>query len=355
MSLTMMSCVNKPEQWQSEQFDGKTFNNQATSLNDGSENMANIFYRFMFEDRKQRVPQQALPMQPLDLQLWQQSQQDLVARLGHSSVLLKLDGGFWLTDPVFSKRASPVQWAGPKRFHQPPVTLEQLPELTAIVISHDHYDHLDKHSVLALADKTERFIAPLGVGQRLIDWGVPADKVTELDWWQEYQHAGVTVAATPAQHFSGRSLRDRNQTLWASFVLQGQQSKVFFSGDGGYFGGFKEIGERYGPFDLTLMETGAYDESWASVHMLPEQSVQAHLDVRGEVLLPIHNSTFNLAFHPWQEPLQRVQHQAERSGVSLWIPMIGETRTIGGAYSNNSWWEQSAETLTQLTAVDGNS
>jgi L-ascorbate metabolism protein UlaG (beta-lactamase superfamily) len=251
-----------------------------------------------------------------------------------------LRGEFWITDPVFAERASPFQWAGPKRFHAPPIALEELPPLKGVILSHNHYDHLDRATVLALAATTEHFLTPLGVGDTLIAWGVPAHKVQQLDWWQTTQVDGLRFAATPAQHFSGRGVRDTNATLWASWVVIDDDLRVFFSGDTGYFDGFKAIGERYGPFDVTFMETGAYDPQWPHVHMQPEQSLQAHLDVQGRVMMPIHNGTFDLAMHPWFEPFERITALAAQHGVSLATPVIGERLDLQQPQAGQPWWKQ---------------
>ena len=259
-------------------------------------------------------------------------------RLGHSTVLLKLRGEFWLTDPVFSERASPVQWAGPKRFHAPPISLADLPSLKGVLLSHNHYDHLDHASILALADKADYFLAPLGVGDTLIEWGVPESKVRQFDWWQSTTVDGVRFVATPAQHFSGRGLFDANKSLWASWVILDDELRVFFSGDTGYFDGFKAIGERYGPFDVTLMETGAYDKQWPHVHMQPEQTLQAHLDLKGQWLMPVHNGTFDLAMHAWHEPFDRISALAAERGVALATPQMGQRLDLQQPQAGEAWW-----------------
>ncbi|EIK98283.1 Zinc-dependent hydrolase [Pseudomonas sp. M47T1] len=287
-------------------------------------------------------PRQEIAVQPLDREQLLAAPDDSLWRLGHSTLLMKLRGRFFITDPVFAERASPVQWAGPKRFHPPPLSIEQLPPITAVILSHDHYDHLDEGAIRQLADKAEYFLTTLGVGDRLIEWGIPAAKVRQLDWWQETEVAGTRFAATPTQHFSGRSLFDSNSTLWASWVIMEPNLRIFFSGDSGYFDGFRQIGERYGPFDLTLMETGAYNVNWPSVHMQPEESLQAHLDVRGRCLLPIHNGTFDLSSHNWEEPFQRIVALAHARGVPVSTPQMGERVNLRAPQEGGAWWQGEA-------------
>ena len=283
-------------------------------------------------------PSRPIPLRPIPHEELASGDQPVLYRLGHSTVLIQLDGEYILTDPVFSKRASPVQWAGPKRFHPAPIAVEDLPPLKAVVISHDHYDHLDKQSIRDLAAITEYFVTPLGVGDILIDWGVDEDQVVQMDWWEELELGSLLIAATPAQHFSGRGVTGRNQTLWASWVILGVQGRLFFSGDTGYFSGFKEIGEHYGPFDITLMEMGAYSPLWQDVHMLPEQGVQAHIDLGGRAMLPIHNSTFNLSTHDWFDPLEQAVALAEARDIHLLTPVIGEAVSIPEPEASVAWW-----------------
>ncbi|MCG9659339.1 MBL fold metallo-hydrolase [Vibrio mediterranei] len=267
---------------------------------------------------------------------------DCVFRLGHSAVLMKIDGKVLLTDPVFSDRASPLSWVGPKRFHPLPISLEDLPRIDICLISHDHYDHLDKQTIKQLHERVDQFLVPKRVGHYLLSWGVARNKIQELDWWQSERIGTLTFVFTPTQHFSGRSYKERDLSLWGSWVIQGSESNIYFSGDSGYFSGFRDIGERYGPFDLTLMETGAYDDRWAGIHMFPEQSVQAHIDVKGSVMLPIHNSTFDLSFHAWNEPLKRLVHEASERNVNVVCPKIGEKVLISElsvTENQQAWWE----------------
>ncbi|PYE50310.1 MBL fold metallo-hydrolase [Paenibacillus barcinonensis] len=263
-----------------------------------------------------------------------------VTWFGHSAFLLEIEAHRLLFDPMLGERPSPVSWAGTKRFSRElPMQPEDFPELDAIVISHDHYDHLDVSSIRRLKNKTKRFIVPLGVRKRLIKWGVPADQITEHQWGDEFTFKGLTFACTPARHFSGRGLLDRDSTLWCSWAIIGEETKVFFSGDSGYGPHFKEIGSKYGPFDLTLMECGQYDKRWSNIHMMPEETVQAHLDVGGELLIPIHWGAFTLAYHAWNEPAERVTRAARTAHVRIATPKIGETVVVNAqGITTRPWW-----------------
>jgi L-ascorbate metabolism protein UlaG (beta-lactamase superfamily) len=325
---------------QSRMAEGR-YQNLKASPRDGVLKKLRIGFKFLLMRKPpQTRPGAPLPVQPLSRQGLLDAPDNSLWRLGHSTLLIKARGLFFLTDPVFSERASPVQWAGPKRFHEPPLRLAELPPLAAVILSHNHYDHLDHASVMALAAKTEHFLAPLGVGDTLVAWGVPAHKVRQLDWWEETEVAGIRFAATPAQHFSGRGLFDSNQSLWASWVLIDPQWRLFFSGDSGYFDGFKAIGERYGPFNVALVETGAYNSAWPNVHMQPEESLKACQDVKGQWMVPIHNGTFDLAYHPWQEPFERISQLAAAAGVPLATPHLGERLDMLRPQPGGAWWRE---------------
>ena len=261
--------------------------------------------------------------------------------LGHSTVLVEIDGARILFDPVWARRASPSSLIGPKRFHEPPLALADLPPLDAIVASHDHYDHLDRGVVRALArDSTQaraHFVVPLGVGAHLERWGVAADRITELDWSESTVVGALKLTATPARHFSGRGLSDRNHTLWASWSVAGPKHRVFHSGDTGPFPGFVDIGSAHGPFDLTLIKIGAYGETWPDIHLTPEQAVDANTKLRGNLLLPVHWGTFNLAFHSWDEPAERVVAAAGTS-TRLIVPRPGQSIEPATVRSLEPWW-----------------
>jgi L-ascorbate metabolism protein UlaG (beta-lactamase superfamily) len=324
--------------YRSSQFRDGQFHNDSPPKQPGGWQIMKLWWQFMFKDTSKTVPPESLPVVPLTREQLQQAPDGSIYRLGHSTVLMRLNGKFWITDPVFAERASPVQWAGPKRFSPTPISLADLPPLAAVVLSHDHFDHLDRDTVVKLAEKTGVFLAPLGVGDQLVRWGIPAEQTRQLDWWQTIEVEGIQFTATPAQHFSGRSLFANNPTLWASWVIYTGTHRVFFSGDTGYFDGFVEIGRRHGPFDLTLLEAGAYDKQWEGVHMLPEQVLQAHRDLRGDWLLPIHNGTFDLAFHSWDEPLEKMLSLSAQRGVRLTMPRIGEPVRLGRCQAAQPWW-----------------
>lgn len=301
-------------------------------------------WAMLFDKDPQSIPNGEIPIKAITKKGLEYaiSHDDLILyRLGHSTILMGLEGRFWLFDPIFSERASPFQWIGPKRFHPTPIDIENLPPLAGVIISHNHYDHLDEESIKALADKTERFYIPLGNKEFLKDWGVGVDKIYEMGWWDSLKDQDTTIIGTPTQHFSGRSLSDRNETLWMSWVLQTDQHSIYFSGDSGYFDGFKEIGKRYGPFDVTMMENGAYNVLWPDVHMRPKETVQAHIDLNGKLLLPIHNGTFDLSTHAWQDPLMKVRKYAEEMDVELATPIIGERVVVEIDHSySTAWWEK---------------
>lgn len=260
-----------------------------------------------------------------------------VTWFGHSSTLVQIDGVRVLIDPVWSVRASPSAVVGPRRLHAPPCALEAVrPDV--VVISHDHYDHLDMAAMRLLAASSEaRFVVPLGVGAHLRRWGVPAGRIASLDWHASVSVAGLSLTAAPAQHFSGRGFR-RNTTLWCSWVIAGSRERVFYTGDTGYAPHFAAIGQRYGPFDVTLVQVGAYNDAWPDVHMTPEQGVAAHLDAGGGLMIGVHWGTFVLAPHPWAGPAQRLAAEAARRGVQVAVPKPGQRIDVARPPALDDWW-----------------
>ncbi|PCK32768.1 MBL fold metallo-hydrolase [Pseudoalteromonas piscicida] len=340
MASNLNAVVNQSGYASAQFSDGKFHNSQRTNKTSLSKTLG-IFWRFFTEQKVNAVPNVAMPVEHITAdQLHQLSNtQTHIIKLGHSSVLIKAQGQYILIDPVFAERASPFSFMGPKRFHQPPIAIESLPKIDKVLISHNHYDHLDEHSVRLLRDKAEAFYVPLGVEGDLQKWGVAAEKVKQFDWWQSEVTSDLTLTFTPTQHFSGRGFGDANKTLWGAWAIRTADKNIFFSGDSGYFAGFKTIGEALGPFDVTLVETGAYDKDWSDIHMTPEQSVQAHIDLRGTYMIPIHNGTFDLAFHAWFDPLVRVKAAAQQRKISLVTPLVGEVLSLSEPLPRHSWWE----------------
>ncbi len=295
-----------------------------------------------------RVPREPVPTLPIDpLRYATLPASGLRATwIGHSTVLLEIDGCRVLTDPVWGARCSPIPGLGPKRFFAPPLALADLPELDAVVVSHNHYDHLDAPTMRALARRLNgtrtTFVTALGVGAQLQGFGVAAEQIVELDWWESCEVADLQVTAAPARHFSGRGLSDRNQTLWAAWSMASARHRVFFSGDGGMHNEFDAIGRRLGPFDLTLMESGAYNAAWADVHMGPEQAVLAHRQLGDGVFMPVHWGTFSLAFHGWTEPAERVLEACARAHVLAYVPQPGESFEPAALPTQRTWWPELA-------------
>lgn len=324
---------------QSEHFQNGEFTNLIeTSMDMKLSSMPGLLYGFLFPP-KGKNPSTPLPTK------WDEGNQSEVDSLayitwfGHSAVLLEIDGKTILIDPMLGPASSPVSFMTQRFGYQEPIDLSDLTQIDAIIISHDHYDHLDHESIVKLKDKTNHFYTALGVGAHLRHWGVAPEKITELDWWQSAELDGLKFTATPSRHFSGRAINDRNKTQWASWTVNGKHQNIYFSGDGGYGPHFKEIGEKLGPFDFAMMENGQYNEQWAAIHMMPEESVQAGIDLKGKVLMPIHWGAFDLAPHVWQDPIIRFKSKAKELNQEIVTPVIGERFAVGVDAPKTVWWE----------------
>jgi L-ascorbate metabolism protein UlaG (beta-lactamase superfamily) len=292
---------------------------------------------------KRRTPRAPLPsVSPLDA--WSRPPETGLRAtwLGHSTVLVEIDGVRLLTDPVWGERASPMRFAGPKRFQPVPVAVSALPALDAVIISHDHYDHLDHLTILELARIDVPLITSIGVGAHLEAWGVPAERIIELDWWEhvELRRGGVTVTAAPSQHFSGRTIGGRNATLWSSFAVRGPRHAIFFSGDTGLTQEYDEIRRRLGAFDLAMLEVGAYHPAWGDIHLGPDGALDALRLLGGGSLLPVHWGTFNLAIHAWDEPAETLLANAPKKGAHLVMPRLGEAVEPSRVERIDPWWRR---------------
>jgi L-ascorbate metabolism protein UlaG (beta-lactamase superfamily) len=316
---------------------------------------AELFFKVLPEvvrGRKKRVPHKPLGPFRTDSTLYETPPASglRITWMGHSSALLEIDGVRVLLDPVWDERASPMQWAGPKRFFAPPLLLEELPRLDVVLISHDHYDHLGAGTVRRLSSLQPytRWVTSVGVAPILDSLGVRRDRIIELDWTETAQIEGSTgatcaITSLPSRHFSGRSAFNRFETLWGSFVLRGGAGHaVFYGGDSGWWDGFAEIGAAYGPFDLTMLEIGAYNELWKQIHMGPDGAAQAFKDMGAAgLLMPIHWGLFDLALHPWQWPMERMLEVAEADGLRLWAPEPGmPTEVVCGVALLSDWWRR---------------
>ena len=333
--------------------DHKLHNLVPTDMRMPPRTMAKVMW-WMLRGGEGREPAQPLPVASFDKDAWAGIPADGmgIAWLGHSSVLVKLDGITFLTDPVFCGRASMFTFIGPEHFaYSSRIDVAALPKVDVVLLSHDHYDHLCYETIRELVAQRSsdglRFIAALGVGAHLERWGVHASAITELEWWQQVdaggdpgQRAGVKLTFTPARHFTGRTMSNRFSTLWGSFVLQGTSKRIYYGADSGYSPTFKEVGERFGPFDLAMLECGAYSEFWPDIHMFPEETAQAALDVNARLLMPIHWGKFALGLHPWKESIERVTRKAEEHGLPLLTPRIGRIVNMLDEGASEAWWKE---------------
>lgn len=328
------SGVSKTRIEQSPQYkDGIFVNTVATEVDtrQPGESMELATYIFPAKDKN---PTKPLPSEEFDNKNFKE--QDFVW-FGHSTLMFRLSNMNIVTDPVFH-RASPIPIGGKPFAMEVTPTIESLPNIDVVIISHDHYDHLDHLSIGKLATKVKLFLVPLGIRDHLLRWGVADENIIELDWYEKHDIADITFTLTPARHFSGRGITNRNSTLWGSWVVKNPNLSVFYSGDSGYFDGFKSIGEQFGPFDISFMENGAYNKQWAQIHMQPEESVQAAIDLKSKVFFPIHWGKFDLAKHKWQEPIERATQMANDNNMPIAAPLIGQVFRLESV-PFEEWWK----------------
>lgn len=314
--------------------EGRFANLIDTSIDTSTPDSPRSLLAFIFKPDNKN-PKAALPSRQLDSA---KLLPDHFVWLGHSSIVFNTGELMVAADPVFY-RASPVPFIGNAFSVSNPTTISDLPALDVVIISHDHYDHLDHRAVQQLNPTTRHFLVPLGLSGHLNRWGVPQEKIIELDWYESHTIGDTEFILTPSRHFSGRSFSDRYKTLWGSWVVRTQRQTIFFSGDSGYFSEFKKIGERFGPFDIAFLENGAYDSGWSQIHMRPEQAVQASMDLNARIFFPIHWSKFDLALHPWHEPADRALNAATANGVTMATPLIGQIFSLTSP-PQQRWWKK---------------
>lgn len=337
------SAEDRARYAQSPQFDntaGTFVNRQAKVIQAMRQNMSMPkMFRHWRNASEDVIPHQPLPTVTPDFEAFTAPSEALkVMWLGHSSIFMHMQGLNILVDPVLAKRTGPLGFLM-KRFQPPVITPDALPTIDLVLITHDHYDHLDMGTIKAFQNTSTRFITPLGVAAHLTRWGIARDRIQELDWWQDTAFENLQITATPAQHFSGRGFRHQSQSLWCSWVIQSSDHRVFFSGDSGYDTHFKAIGEAFGSFDLAFIESGQYSVLWPAVHLHPAQSIQAFQDLNARRYFPIHWGMFRLSTHAWYEPLENISAAAQKLKIPLVTPRMGETAVLGPDYQGEAWWK----------------
>jgi L-ascorbate metabolism protein UlaG (beta-lactamase superfamily) len=334
VSDTEKERLSKSANWS----EGKFQNLEKTSIDINLGNLPNLLKR-QFTNTQKRVPKQNIPIIGLDHSKWQNNALKFIW-YGHSVLLLKLAGKNILFDPMFGVDASPIGPIRTKRFSEDSLAvIDQLPNIDLVLMSHDHYDHLDFASYERLQNKVKAFIVPLGVKRHLCSWGIGAEKVTELDWWQNFKLNDLYIELTPSRHSAGRGLTDRDKSLWGGYVLKTEKYNLIISGDGGYGKHFKQIADKHGPFDFAFIECGQYNKEWHQIHMYPEESVQAALDLKAKIAMPIHWGGFKLSLHDWKEPIERFTKEASIQNLQICTPEIGELINLEKSFVNTNWWE----------------
>lgn len=322
---------------------GRKFQNPTETTVGGPGMILNVLHQYV-TNKEERVPRLALGPFLTDPTAYHHPPQSglRITWLGHSTMLVEIEKLRVLIDPVWDDRASPLSWAGPKRFFPPPLPLSKLPAIDVVLVSHNHYDHLGRRTIHQLNRLKTRWVTSLGVGRDLVRFGVSPQSITELDWTQSFDLDGkLTIAALPARHFSGRTPWDRFTSLWSSFALHTGSHNIYYGADSGNWNGFSEISRRYGPFDLTMLEIGAYNQLWKDIHMGPDGAVKAFLEMGAHgLLMPIHWGLFDLALHAWNQPIKRIVELADRHGIKLWTPEPGRpTDVICGEELRYCWWK----------------
>ncbi len=323
-------------------------NRREEVLNEMRENMD--YWKLInayFFGKEELYPSEKFPeMKPNINAFLQKSESISFIWFGHSTFMVNLGGKILLFDPIFSSNASPVSLFV-KRFQEPVLTLNELPKIDYIIISHDHYDHLDMETIQFFKNKTTVFIAPLGVTSHIKGWGIGEERLIELDWWQSIEKEGMEFICTPAQHFSGRTGSNSNKTLWGSWVVRNKKNSLYFSGDSGYDTHFKQIGDKYGPFDFAFIENGQYNQMWRAVHVLPEETVQAFIDLKGKNLVPVHWGMFALSLHDWYEPIEELEKYSKLKNITLLTPKLGQIITFSEENFIERWWKALIKKLKQ--------
>ncbi|WP_372755006.1 MBL fold metallo-hydrolase [Mariniflexile sp.] len=338
-----LSKERQTEYASSEQFNnGKFENTKPVNMELSFFETLSLFRKFLFTKVENGRPKNDIAVNKIDsLSIANYASPTRFVWFGHSSFLIQMNHKNILLDPMFSPVPAPHNILGGKRFSaELPIEVQKLPKIDAVLISHDHYDHLDYESISILKDKVATFYTPLGVGVHLEAWGVSKENIIELDWWQETMFDDLKFICTPARHFSGRKFNNRQSTLWSSWVIQSDMENIFFSGDSGYDSHFKEIGEKYGPFNFAMLECGQYNEMWPEIHMFPEETAQAGLDLQANRIMPIHWGAFKLALHSWTDPVERVTKKAKALNLPIITPKIGEAFLLQDEIINNQdWWQ----------------
>lgn len=321
-------------------FSNGKFENQVETKMDMSLNNIKGMMKDYIKGNPNKIPDIDIPVVSIDSMAVDTFQENRLIWFGHSAFLLQLDGQNILIDPMLGECPSPHPWLGPKRYNKIlPIQIEKLPKIDAVIISHDHYDHLDYSSIIKLKDKTTAFYVPLGVAAHLRAWKISNEKIHQLKWWDSRNQNGIEFVFVPSRHFSGRGVADNSSTLWGSWVIKGQQQRIYFSGDSGYGPHFKSIGEKYGPFDFAMMECGQYNKRWANIHMFPEESAQAACDVKARIMMPIHWGAFTLALHDWNDPVKRVVRKANELNIPITVPLIGQSISLDKISQEiDPWW-----------------